>query len=176
MIYLRGSNVVADLNRSIDNGRWLITTEQCYRNYDGLTINITSPQIDHVILSGAGNIVAIDTFSTDRTDILLPGSGNIIWRTHTNKLTTIISGSGTVNVQGVANEMDLIISGSGDVQARDIPTEVAEVLISGSGSADVTVTDVLDAVISGSGSITYGGNPSTVDQRVTGSGSIRPRE
>jgi hypothetical protein len=48
------------------------------------------------------------------------------------------------------------------------------VTISGSGSVSVHATNSLNAAIYGSGDIRYSGRPETVQQQITGSGSVRP--
>lgn len=84
-----------------------------------------------------------------------------------------VSGSGRIIASGTAKEIRTTISGSGEVQAADLEVEKCEVRISGSGDVEINVKQALDATISGSGSVSYRGNPSSVNSHSSGSGKVR---
>jgi hypothetical protein len=85
-----------------------------------------------------------------------------------------ISGSGSIEVgQDIMTQsIDCTISGSGSMDLLKIHSETANCTISGSGDISITVLKSLDASISGSGNIEYEGNPSSLVQNVSGSGSV----
>jgi hypothetical protein len=116
-------------------------------------VTVTLPTLTGVELSGSGNVGTIDNFRF--TDLSL-----------------IISGSGNFSFAGSCKNMNAKVSGSGDIRAFDLPTEVANVRISGSGNMQLNVSRTLDASISGSGDIVYKGNPS-VTTNISGSGRVR---
>lgn len=85
-----------------------------------------------------------------------------------------ISGSGSIEVGRdiMTQSIDCSISGSGSMDLLKIHSETANCTISGSGDISITVLKSLDASISGSGNIEYEGNPSSLVQNVSGSGSV----
>src|SRR5690606_26374802 len=106
-----------------------------------------------------------------------------------------LSGSGKINIEGdfpSINELKVSISGSGDVLVKDafeatkilvnisgsgkadllkVVAEQADVDISGSGNASLTIQDKLRVEISGSGKVYYNGSPD-VDADISGSGKV----
>lgn len=86
-----------------------------------------------------------------------------------------ISGSGGVRPVGEVTRLDVDISGSGRFMGEELESATARVSVSGSGQADVVVSEELDAAVSGSGAIRYSGDPSRVREEVSGSGSVTGR-
>jgi hypothetical protein len=105
------------------------------------------------------------------------GSANFSTTTpiQTDSLTCRITGTGNMTLQGSANAGVFEITGAGSVGAFNLNLERCWSLISGTGNIEVNVSNQLTASITGVGSITYAGNPSTVNQSVTGVGSVKPR-
>lgn len=133
------------------------------------------PTVESVAVSGAGDVDA----KLDRSpslDVLLAGAGDITAAgVDVKDLTVTVSGAGSVSLSGSAGRQRVEISGLGGYRGTELTSGDAEVLVSGAGSASVTVTETLDATVTGAGSITYAGSP-TVTSTVTGIGSIRQAE
>ena len=123
-------------------------------------------------VSGSGSIVSNNTLSTSSLKLHISGSGEITTTSQTESLTGNISGSGKMNLSGTTNFDDLKISGSGDVHAYGLNSANATIKISGSGNAEVNVSNSLNADISGSGDVLYKGNP-TVNSSISGSGKLK---
>ncbi|MDG2072898.1 MAG: DUF2807 domain-containing protein, partial [Pseudomonadales bacterium] len=66
------------------------------------------------------------------------------------------------------------ISGAGTYKAERLVSDFAEVLVSGSGSADFSVSDNPHVAISVSGNVSYAGYPELIKQ-ITGSGKLTRR-
>jgi hypothetical protein len=92
----------------------------------------------------------------------------------TDRLEVSISGSGEVTIAGRADSQEISISGSGEYRGAELTSKAAEIDISGSGNAELAVSDKLDVDVSGSGSVDYIGHPA-IKQSVSGSGEIRQR-
>lgn len=94
-----------------------------------------------------------------RYDLVLPAARDVR-----------LSGSGSVQVAAPsALRSTFSINGSGDYSARGLAGQEAQVSISGSGHADVTVSRTLTATISDT--ITYSGD-AVVHRKVTCSGAV----
>lgn len=138
-------------------------------------IYITIPQIDELLISGSGSIVAEEKINSRILNILLSGSGDIkLPDLEAEKVTIALSGSGNIQVSGhgTAAEMKAVISGSGNVKAIDFPVNDVNVKIGGSGNCWVNSAKNLVAKLAGSGNVIYRGNP-LVDSTILGSGSVR---
>lgn len=142
-------------------------------------------------VSGSGNLTAdIEAADVEATvsgsgdlnlkgkmkglDSNISGSGKINFDGAILGYATVgISGSGRFNASGSADEIKTNISGSGRINAERLIVNRCNVRISGSGDVTINVKQTLDANVSGSGTVTYTGNPSSVNSHASGSGRIR---
>ena len=165
-------NILNELEARVEGNVWHIKFDDCVRNYDGLDIFITMPEIDYLSVDGSGDIIGENFFEIEDIEMKICGSGNIdIGIEEGDDIDAKISGSGKIKLEGTAQKLDFKISGSGDLRAFDLELEKADINISGSGDAEVFVTDDLDIKITGSGDVYYKGNPD-IDVSITGSGDV----
>lgn len=120
------------------------------------------------------------------------GIGNVIYHLSVRSLTGIqATGSGTIRVEGLsepaltvegigsanttvsgeAGTLALSLSGSGNFEGSGLRVTRATAQISGSGDAELNVSQTLQAELSGSGSLEFKGNPQ-VTQSAFGSGAV----
>jgi len=83
-----------------------------------------------------------------------------------------VSGSSEVRLSGNTGQLVFDVSGSGYLNALQLKALVAEIQISGSADCKVHVESSLKANVSGSGRVSYSGNPSKVDTKISGSGNV----
>jgi hypothetical protein len=165
--------------------------DACFNYTQRPVIQISSPDIKGIIVSGSGNFIA-DHVEGGAVSIKLSGSGDIkvqdvlstglsVMLSGSGSITLddakcvdsdiFISGSGNIAVSGESDKSDLKISGAGNIHAGDFITRSASVIISGSGDAYAYVTDMLSGMISGSGNIYLKGDPD-IDVTTSGSGRV----
>ena len=127
-------------------------------SYSNVTVNVYASMkaIKHLESVGTAEFSATNAIQTD----------SILCR---------ITGAGTITLAGTATFEQVEIIGAGSIHNFDLVAARCITTISGSGTIEVNVTSRLDAIIAGSGSIVYAGNPQSVQQSVSGMGSIRPR-
>ncbi len=147
--------------------------------------------IDHVLTSvnggilmvgldnGSYNNVTVNVYTSMKTIKRLESVGTAEFSTtnpiQTDSILCRITGAGTITLVGTATFEQVEIIGAGSIHNFDLVATRCVTTISGSGTIEVNVTSRLDAIIAGTGSIVYAGNPQTVQQLVSGVGSIRPR-
>lgn len=140
-------------------------------------IRIGSPSLKSIGRYGSGTLYLKGKVKADSLTIDMSGSGSV---TSDDVVASYLllkkSGSGDMNMKGQANKVAYSASGSGDLNARDLQTKVLSCDKSGSGDVSATVTDSLFIDASGSGDFTYWGSPVHVDQRISGSGSIKNKK
>lgn len=139
---------------------------------EDIKIYATAVQIQSLKISGSGNISSSNTLKTPTLSLKISGSGGINISTETQSTIANISGSGKMNLIGTTNFEDLNISGSGDFHAYGLNSANSTIRISGSGNAEVSVSNNLNVEISGSGDVFYKGNP-TVNSSISGSGKLK---
>ena len=164
-------SVIDHLNTNIRNGEWDIKLDRCSRNIKDLVIHITLPHLDAVKVSGSGSVFSTNTFTGSGIDIDISGSGKVDMAIDVLSLDGRISGSGDLILEGNGENVDYRISGSGKYRGFNLDSKNTTMDISGSGDAEVLVSDLLEVRISGSGDVFYKGKPQ-LDVRVSGSGRV----
>ncbi len=166
-------NIIDELEFDVSGGVWDIKTDRCVRDIGNMKFFITMPEIDFLQVSGSGSIVSNSELVVGDIEIRISGSGTIDVELDADDIEARTSGSGNMRLFGFADELEYRVSGSGDLHAFDLELRQADIQISGSGDAEVNVSEFLKVRISGSGDVIYLGNP-TIDASVSGSGEVRP--
>ena len=86
------------------------------------------------------------------------------------------SGATKVSLAGRANRLIASLTGASRLNAETFQAEDVEISVTGAGKADVNATNSLRAAITGAGRVSYGGNPKSVEKKITGAGKISPRD
>lgn len=166
------NNIAEAIYAKVSGNKLKIYANKNLITAEPIVINITMSSIEEIEISGSGIIRSKGVINAPELDLEVSGSGKIFFNTVCNKIETDISGSGEVHLKGSSIDSELNISGSGKLEAFDFATQTSKIEISGSGNADVTVSQNLTANISGSGNVNYKGNPAKVKSDVNGSGTI----
>lgn len=150
------SNLLAHVETNVEDGKLKIKPRGRIRPKTGLRVDVTVPRLTAARISGAGDMNIID-LAGDHLDLS-------------------ISGAGTLQANGYVNDLSTSISGAGDADLGNLRAANANVRISGSGDACVCASESITARISGAGDLVCYGNPTYVDQSVSGAGDfeIRP--
>lgn len=146
---------------------------------DRITTTVQGGLLTIGLQSGSYSNITVNVYASMETIKRLEVSGSANFSTatpmHTDSLTCRITGAGNMTIQGSASAAVFEITGAGAIQAFAMTLERGWSIISGTGAIETTVSRQLTASITGVGSITYAGNPSTVNQTITGVGSVKPR-
>ncbi|MFH2022505.1 MAG: head GIN domain-containing protein [Patescibacteria group bacterium] len=123
--------------------------------------DLSLKNIEAVTINGSGELNS-NQLATDELRLEIKGSGDVRAGVKAEKITTFINGSGTLLLTGNARQQDINIYGSGMYFGKDLVGSETSVDITGSGRAEISVSDKLNAQINGSGHIFYLGNPEIV--------------
>jgi hypothetical protein len=148
-------NLLRRVTTRVEGGRLVIETAGTFTTRNPMSVAITVPSLEAIVLSGGGTIVA----------------RNI----HSRRLTVELSGSGLLRARGTVTRLDVALSGSGDAQLGQLVARDARAVVSGAGQIVLTATRTLHAAVPGRGAIVYGGNPGHVTRSITGTGAITKR-
>lgn len=138
-----------------------------------IIITIPYESVDHVSLSGSGDVWNEGTIVSSNFDSSISGSGDVVLKISSSTAKASVSGSGDLTLKGSATKLIAGVTGSGDFHGFDLESVDVDVSVTGSGDAGVNVSGELRARVTGSGDIEYRGNPTREDSKVTGSGSIQ---
>lgn len=166
-------NILPILKTEVENGKLRIYFDENVSRAKDLVVRVTAPAYDAFEIGGSGHIETFDPIQSDRLDLSIAGSGEIVLSdAQVNEMRCDIAGSGDIMVRGRSTDAQFNISGSGDVNAKDLVAEHAKASIAGSGKVTCHANQTLKAGVSGSGDIYYKGSAS-VDSDVSGSGKIK---
>ena len=121
-------------------------------HHDTLRVTITVPQLTAFSMAGAGETV-ITHMSGDSLDVSFAGAGSF-------------------KADGSVRNLKLNVGGVGSIDTRELHADNASVNVGGVGSVKVWAGTRLDASVGGVGSLTYYGDPKTVNTNGGGLGSI----
>lgn len=147
-------------------------------NYDKIqtTIHITSPDLIGVEVKGSGEFESREIVDSDNLGIHLEGSGDITFKDIICDNATITClGSGDIDIKKLTSvNTRAELKGSGDIEINETNVTNTQVKVLGSGDIDITGTSCgsILAEVLGSGDIEIKGSFSSIDERITGSGSI----
>jgi len=147
-------NLLPLITTSVEGNTLQISGKMKLKATKGISMTIASSALADVHLSGPTELV-INNLSV--TDLKIESSG-----------------VSSLNVDGSVNNLDANLSGESKLNAKSLQTKNAKLSISGMSIADISATDALDATVSGASTLTYSGNPKSIEQKVSGLGKIQP--
>jgi hypothetical protein len=83
------------------------------------------------------------------------------------------SGAWDISIDGSVAKLEANLAGASKLNAKSLQTQTAKLSLLGASDAHVTVSDTLKVSVIGACSVTYSGNPKSVERNIIGAGSIR---
>jgi hypothetical protein len=149
-------NILPLIKTDVRDGVLYVTSEKSYNPSRAVTLRISLPELTAVSSRGAGEVTIQDAKSDD--------------------LKIESTGAASIKAAGKVKNATISSSGAGDIDANRLQAEKARVTVAGAASVSVYATEQLDVSVAGVGSVTYGGNPKTVNKSVSGIGSVNQKE
>ncbi len=144
-------------------------------NKSPLVIKMNNPQLQKVVIAGAGSVATNNITLTNDVEFHISGAGEINVKVFNNITSVFVSGAGDVRLRGVSNEMKVSMSGAGDLNAEALANKQASIEITGAGNAKVNTTNEIDVRISGVGNLDYKNYDNLkIVKKIVGVGSINP--
>jgi len=162
--------------RVVDGVLVIDTKDKPIGHATAMKVYITFKDLSKIEISGAVDIETQSKLTLNDLFINTSGASDGKMEMAVQKLKIESSGASKIRLTGMAVDVQMDLSGASDIFAFDFPAETYSLDISGAGKAEINVTKKLEADISGAGTIRYKGSPTTVDQQVSGAGSIRKVE
>lgn len=171
---------------SVENGVLLINVERkpdnpnksVWAKIDDIKLNPTQKiyvsvkNITELQVNGSGKIVSENSLSAPNLSLSIGGAGSMDLDIKGDQLKLEVSGSGKMALRGYATACEGVLSGSGSLNAFDCPLETTKIKVSGSGIAEINVSNTLEALVLGTGSVKHKGNTKNTTKKVYGSGTV----
>lgn len=169
-------NILPEVVNDVINGELVLRfrKDNVRIDFQQIRVKVHSPMISDITLQSSGNIIALDTFTTNNVTATISGSGNLTAKWAAKNTISKVQGSGNLTLIGSSDNQEVYISGSGEANTQDFLVKTCFVDISGSGSAKVDVSEWLDVNISGSGNVMYRQKAASPlrNVKITGSGNV----
>lgn len=165
-------NLIPLIRTYVKDGVLIIDSKKSFITTKPINIYVNMIEIKRLLVLGSADIIGKSEVISDNLELIGKGSTNMNLQINTKYLKTVIAGAGNIHLSGKTLFHDVLISGSGDLKTVDLVTKKSTIKISGSGNAEVNVSEELNTKISGSGEVRYKGRPKIVNQQITGSGKI----
>lgn len=170
----------------VENGILMVNVERkpepanksIWAKIDDIKVNpnmklfVSVRNISDLEVNGGGKIVSENSIASDDLTLGVSGSGSIDLDIKGKNVKTDISGSGSVALKGYASSNEIVMGGAGNLNAFNFELENAKIKLSGSGLAELNVTNTLEASLLGSGSIKHKGNTKNLSKKAYGPGTI----
>ena len=132
------SNLQPAVVTRVDGGTLIVdVTEPIGHTVSGPHVIVTMPVLRAAVLSGSGALSA-ETFPQDQpVDLILEGSGNLVFSGDVPTLTARLNGSGDLWLHGITGAADLTLEGSGNLNAKDMSATTGDISLDGSGDTSL---------------------------------------
>jgi hypothetical protein len=137
-----------------------------------MKLYVSMKNISELRVNANGKIISENSLAANDLLLAVNGGGSMDVDIKGEMVKAEVSGSGNLALRGYATSLEALVSGSGTINGFNSPVESAKVTVTGSGTAELNVTNTIDAVVLGSGQVKHKGNTKNAQKKVYGSGSV----
>lgn len=150
-----------------------ISTSEPIGKCKELKIIITFTELTKMDFSGASDVWSEDELHFGELEMECSGASDVDFALKAEKLNFDFSGDSEVDLKGIVKTVKLDCSGASEFNAEGL--EVTDYFIdcSGASSCNIFVNGELNVELSGASSLRYAGNPSSINQEISGASSIK---
>jgi hypothetical protein len=139
-----------------ENGSLTITLKDNVSiNTTKLKVHVTCKKLNHISVTGSGDVMSMNSIKTSDFSITQSGSGDIKLNMDASRIDVKKTGSGDLDLKGNTGPFSVVSTGSGDTDASALAC--TEASINGTGSGDFELKKGISAKvnITGSGEVEY---------------------
>lgn len=127
---------------------------------------------EYINVNSSADLIAKDVIKSDKLELKVSSSGDLILEVDVNNLKAQVSSSGDIDIKGKANTADVSVSSSGDFTGKKLMVQDADLSASSSADISIHVDGNLTARASSSADIDYYGNPKNKKISKSSQGSV----
>jgi len=158
------------------NGILSIQVQAEFKQSNDLTVYLTFKELDKINFNGTCIVNAEKQLKFNELDLSLAGATNTELDIEVNTLNIQVSGASTTTLSGTTKKGNISVNGAGSFNAEKLSIDEVNINVSGGGTADILVNEILEAHVSGGGMLEYSGDPTKVDENVSGGGSCNHKK
>ena len=154
----------------------IISTEPNTITASALKAEITMPELDELVLSGASKGTVEGFGSSEPLVVELSGASNLQMQDiNVGNVEVELSGAATLTAEGSGNDLVSIVEGASNLDLTNFPVDNSDLIVSGASQATVNLDGTLDAVVSGASTVYYIGEPTMGEIDISDSSSINKK-
>jgi hypothetical protein len=147
-----------------------------FTGISNLAAQITMPELDSVVLSGATHGTASGFRSAAPFVANLSGASSLeVTNLEVGNTTLDLSGASTFTAAGSANDLVAVLAGASTLNTLGLPVNNANLTLTDASNAQINVNGRLNADLTGASSLQYSGQPTLGSITTTGASSITRR-
>jgi|GEM_PF-787162 len=158
------------------NGILSIQVQADFREFNDLTVYITFKELDNINFDGECIVDAENQLKFDELDFSLTGATSTELDIEVNTLNIQVSGASTTTLSGSIQKSNILVNGAGSFNAEKLSIDEVNINVSGGGTAEILVNEILEANVSGGGMLEYSGDPTKVEENISGGGSCNHKK
>ena len=157
-------NILDTITVTVDNNRITVSGDRS-KSYDASEFDLrVNGKVNAFSING-GFELYMDSPSVDSFKGTVNGAVNADMAFGSlNSFSLTVNGACNINLTGETERSKIELNGAGNITAFDFHTVNSSIELNGAGKADVYVTDTLNVGMNGVGSVTYDGDPATVNR------------
>ncbi len=139
-----------------DNGSLTINLKDNISiNTTKLKVHLTCKALNHIAVTGSGDVMSMNGIKTTDFSITQSGSGDIKLNMDASRIDVKKTGSGDLDLKGNTGIFTVASTGSGDTDAAGLTCTEANIRGTGSGDFELKKGTSAKVNITGSGEVTY---------------------
>lgn len=137
-----------------------------------MKLYVSMKNINELQVNAGGKIISENSLASNNLILAVNGAGSMDLDIKGETIKADVSGSGSLALRGYATSLDVLESGSGTINAFNCAVENAKIKVTGSGNAELNVTNTMEAWVYGSGQVKHKGNTKNTQKKVYGTGGV----
>lgn len=165
-------NLLPHLSTAVINGQLTIQPLEAITPTKPIVYYVSLKKLEELHLSGAFDVLNESPLHFDKLKVDIAGVCRLkLDHISGNLLEVSLLGASSMRVKGVVVRQRVDLSGAAEYEALELPSDEAEVQISGAGESSLDVKNRLKVDITGAGLVRYKGSP-TISSDISGAGTI----
>jgi len=156
----------------VSNGYLTVSDDNKIKKSTRMRLYVSMEELRSLHISGASSITCEDQLSADEMNVHVSGAADGNLKVDASCLKVQCSGAANLTLSGRSGCAKYQISGAGEIKGFNLRTDDVEMRVSGTGNAELAVSESLEVEVSGMANIKYKGSPE-VTRNMRGMGSIK---
>ena len=157
----------------VKNGTLHVYADKNIWNAKSRKVHVTAPSINEVHADSGAEVISKNTIVAEDFSVSATSGSDVRLALNVTNLTCKTTSGADARLKGKAINFTASSSSGSDIKAQGLESEICNVKVSSGADVYVNVTEKLDANATSGGDIKYTGNPKSVKQNASASGSIR---